>query len=60
MTILCRFVPFTASDEVVLNRIKNANLVRLVTAYRERGHRQANINPLKMNIRCVLNLGIVL
>ena len=37
----------TVGDEEVLqNRIKNADILRLVTAYRDHGHKSANINPL--------------
>ena len=41
------------SEEVVQNRVKNANLLRLVTAYRERGHLAASINPLRTDTRYV-------
>lgn len=37
----------TALDQVVIqNRIQNANLVRLVSAYREHGHKKATLDPL--------------
>ena len=39
------------SEELIQNRISNANLVRLVTAYREHGHRKADIDPLKLRER---------
>ena len=36
------------SKKVIQNRIDNANLLRLVTAYRRFGHRNADIDPLGM------------
>jgi hypothetical protein len=32
----------------VANQVKNANLVRLVSAYRQHGHKVADLNPLKL------------
>ena len=34
------------SEEALQNRIKNANILRLVTAYREHGYKNADIDPL--------------
>ncbi|XP_022787168.1 probable 2-oxoglutarate dehydrogenase E1 component DHKTD1, mitochondrial [Stylophora pistillata] len=38
-------------EEEFQNRIKNANILRLVNAYREHGHKLADINPLKSKTR---------
>lgn len=35
------------SEGELQNRIKNANILRLVNAYREHGHKFADVNPLK-------------
>lgn len=37
---------FIGGEEVLQNRIKNADILRLVTAYREHGHKSADVNPL--------------
>ena len=37
---------FTVSAETLRNRNENSNLYRLVTAYREHGHRRAAVDPL--------------
>ena len=34
------------SEESLQNRIKNADILRLVTAYREHGYKNADIDPL--------------
>ncbi|XP_058954932.2 2-oxoadipate dehydrogenase complex component E1 [Pocillopora verrucosa] len=39
------------SEEELQNRIKNANILRLVNAYREHGHKFADVNPLKAKNR---------
>ncbi len=39
-------VSITESQEAIANQIKNSNLVRLVSAYRQHGHKAARINPL--------------
>ena len=35
------------------NRIKNVNILRLVNAYREHGHKFADVNPLKAKNRYI-------
>lgn len=37
---------FTVSSEALESRIKQSNLYRFVTAYRQHGHKKANINPI--------------
>ncbi|KAI8505674.1 putative 2-oxoglutarate dehydrogenase E1 component DHKTD1, mitochondrial, partial [Branchiostoma belcheri] len=37
------------SNEAIQNRIHNANLLRLVSAYRDHGHKRARIDPLGLN-----------
>ncbi|XP_070576884.1 2-oxoadipate dehydrogenase complex component E1-like [Ptychodera flava] len=39
-------VDFKVSDSVIANRASNANLLRLVTAYRENGHKTSKLDPL--------------
>lgn len=39
-------VSFKGDKEVLQNQIKNADILRLVTAYREHGHKSADVNPL--------------
>lgn len=36
----------SSNKEAIENRIKNADILRLVTAYREQGHKNADIDPL--------------
>jgi 2-oxoglutarate dehydrogenase complex dehydrogenase (E1) component-like enzyme len=38
--------PFTVPPEALESRIKQSNFYRFVTAYRQHGHRKANINPI--------------
>lgn len=40
---------FQISQQVVENRIKYSNFYRLATAYREHGHKVADINPVSFN-----------
>jgi 2-oxoglutarate dehydrogenase complex dehydrogenase (E1) component-like enzyme len=37
---------FTVSSEALESRIKQSNFYRFVTAYRQHGHKKANINPI--------------
>eukprot|EP01137_Pigoraptor_chileana_P037735 Opistho-2@35294 len=39
------------SPEVILNRARNANVMRLVTAYRSHGHKKSEIDPLGLQER---------
>ncbi|KAJ7384675.1 putative 2-oxoglutarate dehydrogenase E1 component DHKTD1, mitochondrial [Desmophyllum pertusum] len=43
-----RHILLRSSEEALQNRIKNANILRLVTAYREHGHKSADVDPLKI------------
>ena len=40
----------SVSEEALKNRNANANLFRLVKAYRTHGHRQAAVDPLGLSI----------
>jgi 2-oxoglutarate dehydrogenase complex dehydrogenase (E1) component-like enzyme len=37
---------FTVSSEALESRIKQSNFYQFVTAYRQHGHKKANINPI--------------
>lgn len=37
---------FTVSSDTLESRIKQSNFYRFVTAYRQHGHKKANINPI--------------
>ena len=39
-------VTLGSQSEALQNRIKNADVLRLVTAYREHGYKNADIDPL--------------
>lgn len=47
------------SEEALQNRIKNADILRLVTAYREHGYKNADIDPLNTLKRWVILLNNV-
>ena len=47
------------SEEALQNRIKNADILRLVTAYREHGYKNADIDPLNTLKRWVFLLNAV-
>lgn len=51
-------VTLEASEEAVQNRIKNADVLRLVTAYREHGHKIADVDPLNTFKRCTEELSL--
>lgn len=42
-------VIFIVSEDKLRSRNKESNLYRLVTAYREHGHKLSNINPVVFN-----------
>ena len=46
------------TPEQLSNQIKNANLVRLVTAYRTHGHKAADLDPLGLHIKAAPELNI--
>ncbi len=56
---MCRYIVPKAlkvpeeSADAIANQIKNANVVRLVEAYRKHAHKTANINPIKSPQPCV-------
>lgn len=37
---------FTVSSDALESKIKQSNFYRFVTAYRQHGHKKANINPI--------------
>jgi 2-oxoglutarate dehydrogenase complex dehydrogenase (E1) component-like enzyme len=37
---------FTVSPEALESRIKQSNFYQFVTAYRQHGHKKANVNPI--------------
>ena len=46
VTMLLYNIQLIGSEEALQNRIKNADILRLVTAYREHGYKNADIDPL--------------
>lgn len=46
VTVLSYDIQLIGSEEALQNRIKNADILRLVTAYREHGYKNADIDPL--------------
>ena len=46
VTMLLYNMQLIGSEEALQNRIKNADILRLVTAYREHGYKNADIDPL--------------
>lgn len=46
VTMLLYNIQLIGSEEALQYRIKNADILRLVTAYREHGYKNADIDPL--------------
>lgn len=59
VTMLLYNIQLIGSEEALQNRIKNADILRLVTAYREHGYKNADIDPLNTLKRWVFLLNVV-
>ena len=59
VTVLSYDIQLIGSEEALQNRIKNADILRLVTAYREHGYKNADIDPLNTLKRWVFLLNVV-
>lgn len=44
------FFGISVPTESLTSRVKHSNFYRLVTAYREHGHKQANIDPISLRV----------
>lgn len=56
VTMLLYNIQLIGSEEALQSRIKNADILRLVTAYREHGYKNADIDPLNTLKRWVFCL----
>lgn len=59
VTMFLYNIQLIGSEEALQNRIKNADILRLVTAYREHGYKNADIDPLNTLKRWVFLLNVV-